>query len=209
MAKIVTVAQQKGGATKTTTSINLAGALIEAGYKVKVADMNSEQRSASKWANRGTELRDVVISISDKQPRKDIEKLSNDGLDILIIDTPPELMTPALKAALLSDLIIIPCPPSPLDLEAAEETVDLAETTGKPFRLLPSNVRAGTNIGKQLPDTLKRLGKVFETTIHQRVSIIEAAMAGKWIGSYEPDSEAHQEYQKLAREVIKCMEINK
>jgi len=201
MAKIITIAQQKGGATKTTTSMNLAGALIEAGYLVRVADMNNEQRSAAKWAKRGNEFQNVVISISDKQPRKDITAVTS-GLDFLIIDTPPELMTPALKAALLSDLIIIPCPPSPLDLEAAEETVDLAETTGKPFRLLASNVRSGTSIGKQLPETLSRLGKVFNTTVHQKVSIVEAAMVGKWIGSYDPNSEAHIEYQKLAKEVI-------
>lgn len=202
MAKIITLAQQKGGATKTTTSMNLAGALIEAGNTVRVADMNNEQRSAAKWARRGDEFQSVVISISEKQPRKDINEIIGTGIDYLIIDTPPELMTPALKAALLSDLIIIPCPPSPLDLEAAEETIDLAETTGKPFMLLASNVRSGTGIGKQLPETLKRLGVVFKTTIHQKVSIVEAAMVGKWVGSYAPNSSAHLEYQELAKEII-------
>lgn len=205
MAKIITVTQQKGGATKTTTCINLAGALIEAGYNVRVGDMNSEQRSASKWAKRGNELQSVVINISDKQPRKDIERaIQEDGVQYFIIDTPPELMTSALKAALLSDLIIIPCPPSPLDLEAAEETVDLAETAGKPFKLLASNVRAGTSIGKQFKGMLSRLGPVFNTTIHQKVSIVEAAMAGQWIGSYDPNSDAHSEYQGLAIEVIEA-----
>jgi chromosome partitioning protein len=201
MAKIITIAQQKGGATKTTTSMNLAGTLMESGYKVRVADMNNEQRSATKWAKRGEEFQLIVIGVSDRQPRKDIGEIVKD-IDFLIIDTPPELMTPALKAALLSDLIIIPCPPSPLDLEAAEETIDLAETTGKSFRLLASNVRAGTSIGKQLPETLKRLGTVFNTTIHQRVSIVEAAMVGKWVGSYAPNSEAHNEYKQLASEII-------
>lgn len=206
MARIITIAQQKGGATKTTTSMNLAGALIEAGHNVRVADMNNEQRSAAKWAKRGEEFQNVVISISDRQPRKDIAEISQ-GMDFVIIDTPPELMTPALKAALLSDLIIIPCPPSPLDLEAAEETVDLAETTGKPFRLLASNVRTGTSIGKQLPETLSRLGQVFKTTIHQKVSIVEAAMVGKWIGSYDPNSDAHIEYQQLSYEIIEVWRI--
>jgi chromosome partitioning protein len=200
MAKIITVAQQKGGATKTTTSMNLAGAFIELGYSVRVVDMNNEQRSAAKWANRGDEFQNIVVSISDRQPRKDIAEISN--VDFIIIDTPPELMTPALKAALLSDLIIIPCSPSPLDLEAAEETVDLAVTTGKSFKLLASNVRTGTSIGKKFPETLGRLGEVFKTTVHQRVSIIEAAMVGKWIGSYAPNSCGHIEYKKLAEEVI-------
>lgn len=203
MTKIITVTQQKGGATKTTTCINLAGALIEAGYSVLVADMNNEQRSASKWAQRGVELKDVVVSLSDRQPKKEIEKiLQQNNIQFFIIDTPPELMTSALKAALLSDLIIIPCPPSPLDLEAAEETVDLAETASKPYKLLASNVRSGTYISKQFAELLSRLGPVFKTTIHQKVSIVEAAMVGQWIGSYVPNSDAHREYQALALEVI-------
>ena len=206
MAKIITLAQQKGGATKTTTSMNLAGALMEAGYTVRVADLNREQRSATKWAGRGDIFKSIVVSISDKQPRKDIIELSKVA-DWIIIDTPPELTTPAFKAALLSDLLIIPCLPSPLDLEAAEETVDLAEAAGKNFRLLASNVRAKTSIGKQLPETLKRLGSTFKTTIHQKVSIVEAAMVGEWIGSYEPNSDAHSEYKALLAEILAIKEL--
>lgn len=201
MVYIITIAQQKGGATKTTTGMNLAGALTEKDQKVRVADMNNEQGSATKWAKRGDEFQNIVISISDKNPRKDIEEIGKD-MDFIIIDTPPELTTPALKAVLLSNLIIIPCMPSPLDLDSAEETVDLAETTKKEFRMLASNVRAGTSLGSELPKTLARLGKTFATTIHQKIAIAEAAIVGKWIGSYDPESDAHNEYRKLASEIL-------
>src|SRR5689334_10561645 len=91
MTKIITIIQQKGGSTKTTSCMNIAGALIEAGYKIKVADMNTEQQSASKWARRGEDFQSVVISVSEKQTRKNIETLSKDS-DFILIDTPPELM---------------------------------------------------------------------------------------------------------------------
>lgn len=207
MAKIITVIQQKGGSTKTTTCMNLAGALIEAGYKVKVADMNTAQQSASKWAKRSDEFKLVVVTISDKQTRKDIEEISKNA-DFVIIDTPPELMTSALKAALLSNLLIIPCPASQLDLEAAEETVDLAETANKPFWLLASDIDARTSLGKKFrEDVLSKLGRTFKTVIHHKVNIIEAAMVGQWVGSYAPNSDSHIEYKELITEILSTKEL--
>ena len=114
-------------------------------------------------------------------------------------------MTPALKAALLSSLIIIPCTPSPLDLESAEDTIDLIEETNKPFVLLASCVRSGTTLGTQLRGTLKKIGNTFETVIHQRVDIVEAAITGEWVGTYRKASKAHQEYQQLAKELINLL----
>ncbi len=71
-------------------------------------------------------------------------KVSQLHTQVVLIDTAPELMTPTLKAALLSDLIIIPCTPSPLDVESAEDTIDLIDEAEKPFMLLSSCVRTGT-----------------------------------------------------------------
>ena len=107
MGYVIALSNQKGGVGKTTTCINLAGAFIEKGYKVSVADMNNEQRSALKWANRGNDLKSIVTTIPDKKPRIHLEKLKASN-DFVLIDTAPELMTPALKAALLSNLVIIP-----------------------------------------------------------------------------------------------------
>lgn len=205
MVRIITIAQKKGGATKTTTTMNLAGALLEKGYSVKIGDMNTEQQSAMKWAHRGDEFKPIVFLMPDKQVKQEIKKLTG-AVDFLLIDTPPELMLATVKAAVLSDLIIIPCQASTLDLEAAEETIELPETTEKPFYMLASCIKKGTTIGNQLPDTLRRLGQTFNTIIHNRVSIVEAAMVGKWIGSYKPNSEEHTEFKNLASEVINIME---
>lgn len=201
MAVIITMAQQKGGATKTTNCMNIAGGLIEKGYSVQIVDMNNQQGSATKWAKRGEEFRDIVTLVSSKTPGKEIKEISHSA-DFVMIDIPPDLTPAALKAMLLSDLIIVPCQASPLDLDSLDETVDTIESMGKPFMLLASNLRKGTTLKGQLIETLKKIGKVFDTKIHQRVSIVEAAMIGKWIGSYAPKTEPHIEYRDLVSEIL-------
>src|SRR5262249_40829943 len=91
---------------------------------------------------------------------------------------------------------------SPLDLESAEDTIDLIEEADKPFVLLASCVRAGTTLGTQLRETLKKIGDTFETVIHQRVDIVEAAITGQWVGAYRKKSKSHEEYNQLSRELI-------
>ncbi len=47
MAKIITVALQKGGVGKTTTTVNLSAALAEKGKRVLVVDMDPQANATS------------------------------------------------------------------------------------------------------------------------------------------------------------------
>ena len=50
MPKIISVLNQKGGTTKTTTSTNLAACIAARGHSVLIVDLNSDQGSATDWA---------------------------------------------------------------------------------------------------------------------------------------------------------------
>ena len=51
-----------------------------------------------------------------------------------MVDTAPHSDSTALETAKASDLVLVPCRPSILDLEAMTSTRDLIRATGKPLR---------------------------------------------------------------------------
>src|SRR5438046_1594610 len=62
LTKVIAIANQKGGVGKTTTSINLGGALAEIGYRVLCVDMDPQ---ANLTVGLGISLSDVRQSMSD------------------------------------------------------------------------------------------------------------------------------------------------
>ena len=215
---IISCLSLKGGCGKSTICLNLA-ACLSSQSKVLVIDLDP-QRSVTRWSKQSKDfsLHVFPLDLAAKNPaiqfKKDIERLTNNTKSkLVVIDAPPQLQDAALLSALVSDLILIPVTPSPLDIWAAEAAVK----TGREARtergdtkpkivLIPSRIQTGTVLGRELSDTLAALGEPVGPGISLRVALVESAITGQTIDQYAPRSPSHLEFKKLAKYILGFIE---
>jgi chromosome partitioning protein len=205
MGYVIAVSQSKGGSSKTTTSINLCGALIERGYTAIVADMDKDKPDAVNWARQGDHI-NFVIELFDEKPMEKMEILRK-KYDFIIIDTPPNYMPAAFKAIMLADLIILPCSPSFLDQSNLTDAISIPRMAQKPFKILATRVTKQQKLSKQLLSELIKTGQAFETFITSKSVVLETPFVGKWLGDYQPGCSSHKEFLALADEVIQLANV--
>ena len=220
--QIISVINLKGGVGKTTIALNLAAALADQGHRVVLIDADPQQ-SATQWAQQGQlagapEAARLPLPVHPLQadagaPRfkTALEQLAQAAqATLVVIDCPPELSDPALVAALLADLVVVPVTPSPLDLWAAKQAVATAQEARtlrdghKPLiSLVPSKLLPQTILARDLPAALEALGEPVAPAITQRVALVEAIVLGQTIGTYAKTSPAAAEFAALARHTLR------
>lgn len=203
-AKIITVAQQKGGAGKTTLAAHLAVALAQSGKSVAVVDIDP-QGSLSRWAALRAEAGIAGPPLSHSQIQGwrtagEVEKLARTH-DFVLIDSPPHMETEARLAVRAASLVIVPIQPSPMDLWATEPTVTMADVEGSTCLLVLNRVPPRGKLVEELLPHVKKLGaKLARTTIGNRIALASSMMQGKGV-TEGPKSRAAEEIAALAREV--------
>jgi chromosome partitioning protein len=208
--KIVGVCGRKGGSGKTTTAVHLAAELTTRGLSTVLVDCDT-QGSAKHWSGPGR--LPMKVEHRPLEPGQDISRWSAGirAIDAthLILDSPPHLDAALGGVIGLSDVALIPCGPSGLDLIATAETVALvrqirtARGDGHPhITMIPNRVDVRTASGRQLEGALKDLGEDVGPSLHNRTAFADAFNLGVWVGEYAPDSIAHHEVQQLADHVI-------
>lgn len=207
MGQVITVAQQKGGAGKTTLAINLAVGFLRSGKSVALMDTDP-QGSAGRWFMTRVENSDdpglEFATSSAWGVPYECRKLS-DTHDVVIIDTPPKVdsdLRPALRA---SDLVLVPVSSSHVDLWAVEAVFDLASREGKPCLTVMTRSRSGTRLGADVAAKAAEMSaNVAATPMTNRVVYAETLGQGK-AAIEAPKGPAHDEVMALVAEVEAAM----
>ncbi|MEM8915633.1 MAG: ParA family partition ATPase [Pseudomonadota bacterium] len=203
-AKVITVAQQKGGAGKTTLVAHLAVALAQTGKSVAVVDIDP-QGSLSRWAQVRQEsgANDPELTVSQIQGWRttgEVEKLSR-AHDIVLVDSPPHMETESRIAVRTADLVVVPIQPSPMDVWASEATVTMADSEGTSCLLVLNRVPPRGKLVDELRPEVKKLGaKLARTSLGNRIALASSMMKGRGV-TEGPKSRAAEEITALAREV--------
>lgn len=205
--RTVTIAQQKGGAGKTTLAIHLGLAWAAAGRSVALVDIDP-QGSLSYWHAQRMAMRpDAALTVTHAQlsgwrtPRE-VEKLARDH-DLVVIDSPPHAETDARIAVRAADLVVVPVQPSPMDLWATRPTLDLVKAEKRVALLVLNRVPARGRLVDAVAEKAAELGvPLAEAHLGNRIGFAAALMEGAGLMETEPRSRGVEELDALAAEIL-------
>lgn len=203
VAHIITIAQQKGGAGKTTLAAHLGVVLAEYGLQVLMLDVDP-QASLSKWfqvrqSHEASHLPALdLVACGGTRIAAELER-AKPHYDFILIDSPPHADTEARNAIRYADLIIVPMQPSPLDLWATQATLKLAKQERKPVKMVLNRVNPQTRLSQSMQQEMKELSL---TLFGNRVAFANALMAGKGVTETAYGSAAAKELEVLADDLL-------
>jgi len=213
--KVITIAQQKGGAGKTTVTAHLAVAFAQRGKRVAIIDIDP-QASLSTWHRiRAEKFGEDYTGLTEVATTGwrlagEIANLKNDH-DIILIDSPPHIEADARGAIRSADLIILPVQPSPTDLWATKATLEIGEQEGIETRILLNRVSANSKLAKAVTADLKKsAGKqLLKTQIGNRVSFASSMIDGRTAMEAFIGSTGAEEIKALVMELEGILGIGK
>jgi len=181
---IVSVLNQKGGVGKTTIAVNLAACFSRARRRVLLVDTDP-QGSALAWSGaRQAEPLFVVVGMAKPTLHRELPALKK-PYDVVVIDGAPRVNELCRAVVMASDLVLIPVQPSPYDVWAAAETVQLiseAKTFKEGLRsaFVINRMIAKTAIARDVVTALERFTDtpVLGGPLIQRVVYAESAARG-------------------------------
>ena len=200
---IITIAQQKGGAGKTTLVASLAAAWAGT-RRVTIIDIDP-QHSLTRWhsirAARKAAPAITLAEIAGWRLAGELDKLRRSA-DIILIDSPPQIDTDARQAVRAADLVLMPIQPSPPDLWAAEGTFGLAKAEKRRLAIVLNRAPATGKLRAMVEADIAKLGHtLLPTVLGNRTGFATAFAQGLGVTEAAPNSRAAQELRSLLADI--------
>ncbi len=211
LPKILAFANQKGGAGKSTGAVHAADWFTQKGFSTILVDADGQQ-SSSGWSK---ELELPCRVISDPETLFDeLPKLA-ESYDVVIVDGPGNASEITKAMLIRSNLVLIPCRDSMIDLASTGKIVQFVRQAreirgGSPVAALYLNaVKDNTVLLREAKEALQSgLLPLLSTTLPDRQCIKDAPGQGSTVFRMKgtaPKSAAGV-YTKLLTEALKLFE---
>ena len=224
VAKIVAIANQKGGVGKTTTAVNLSSCVAALGKRVLIVDLDPQGNTTTGYGipKRSVEKGTYEILIGEARASEAIRKTeyrtdvigSNTrlaGASLEMID-PPSLDLLTLNGLSACDSVLIPVQCEYYALEGLSELISTLKTIRKKYNpyldiegVVFTMFSLRYNLTVQVVEQVQKYfgSKVYKTTIPRSIRISEAPSYGQPINFYEPKGKGSEAYMDLAIEFVK------
>lgn len=203
--KTIALIAQKGGVGKTTLAANLA---VAAGFDTALFDLD-QQESAVIWADRRKSAAPHVEFLTERRLVEGLKVAERDGFKLAIIDTPPAAGPQAFTAAQVADLILIPCRPSLIDLDAIRRTAQLVKSTAvSAYVVFNAAPHSATTLLDDARAIVQGVGLAVAPIVLRERSAYRASWPlGKAVTETEPRGKAAREISELKAWVFAELQV--
>jgi chromosome partitioning protein len=210
---VIAIINQKGGSGKSTTAIHLACWLRNQGKALLLVDADAQQSSSHWIEGMETPIPYIVMQSPDDLLEK-LPELSTKH-EYLIVDGPASLSETTRSILFRSDLAIVPCQPTGVDLRSASDAMRLIKQAQSVRGGMP---KAGVFLSRAVKGTRLKDEAIFllgqtpgvtllKTVIHQKQAIADTSgqSATVWELGTRPASESAREYERLFKEILEMV----
>jgi len=205
---VIALVGNKGGAGKTTLSVNLAAGLAK--QKSTILVDADPQGSALQWNAFTDENSMVHVLEAREELNSQLAELSQE-YDYVVVDCPPSVHAlQTIKVLEICDLALIPVQPSPVDLWATVHTEKAVEDARQSninlqAMLVINQLETRTTLSKLVRDALSEIGlPVAKTALRRRAIFRNSVLEGKNVFQMgRRGIDAANEVDELIHEVIK------
>jgi chromosome partitioning protein len=203
----ISIAQQKGGAGKTTLAVQLGVTWLTAGRRVAMLDIDP-QASLFTWFNtRRRRFGDdgdglLVQGLSGWRLGAELRRLRGE-YDLILVDSPPHAESDARAAIREADMVLVPCQPNALDVWASAPTLEMAQGAGRGALVVLNRVPPRGRAAEQMREEIAtQHWPLAATALGNRQAFAASIGEGRGVAETAPRSVAGQEIATLAGEVV-------
>lgn len=200
--KTIAIISQKGGSGKTTIAAHLAVCAELNGQNTVILDLDPQGSTAEWKASRSADTPDVLAT-QPEQLAALLQQAGELGTDLVIVDTAPHSNRAAATAAQFADLVLIPCRPSVLDINAIQSTLDILKLTKTDIAIVLNAIPTHGGREQEARDALNAFALVAPVALYNRVAYFDAMNDGRSVEEYEPRGKAAEEIRALYKWIMK------